>query len=383
MKKVFPLLSTTTGLPLTGRQITLVRTFPDDGAEIACAELGVTGTYLATAIDPGLYKVFDRTGGAIPGTDLDQVVDVAAVTLMEPNLGNAASGFLAAPGKTFRAVAKTDISGLDSDITNLGTQIANAGAAITAEQNARIQSEAALGTTILASVAQLTSQLATDVTNIVNTISKNGLRDLSYSVGLNYVGAAVDYSGGGTSYRSYVGGGNMIFVAAGALIMPTDIIQESVKAALKTRFVTGLLNTNSFDNPKGLDGGALTSVTAPALGVTEKIRDLDIRVRESSAGTGRVLRAFIDVMQTADFDSVLYLSIDVSDPAISAAQFTEVKVWVFDGDQGGYSSCFNFDVADIFHFEKSKHAIRLKRSSGVLYCSILKFIEFPIISGGV
>lgn len=382
MKKVFPLLSTTTGLPLTGRQITLVRTFPDDGAEVDCAELGVTGTYLAAAIDPGLYKVFDRTGGTMPGTDLDQVVDVAAVTLMEPNLGNAASGFLAAPEKEFRAIVKADVNGLDADIANLGTQISNAGAAITAEQNARIESEAALGSTILASVSQLTSKLSADMQLLVSAYLMNAIKDIQLFSEISFNGASPDYSTG-TTYRSYVGGGNMIFVAGGALIAPVDVVKEGIKAALKTRMVTGLVNSNSFDIPKGLDGGALTSVVAPAFGVTEKVRDLHLRVRQTVAGTGRTLRLFLDIMQTSDFDSILYFNIDVSDPAISAAQFSEIKVWIFDGDQGGYSSCFNFDVADIFHLEKSKHAIRLKRSSGVLTCSILRFIEFPIISGGV
>ena len=131
MKKLIQVLSLTTGLPYSGRSITLVRVFPNDGIEVGLTELGTSGTYKAAVILPGVYHIWDRTSGT-PGVDLDQEVDVVASKICELTLPNAGSGKLdkgsGIGGRVWNPLSISDVSTLSTTLAGKEPGISSADA---------------------------------------------------------------------------------------------------------------------------------------------------------------------------------------------------------------------------------------------------------------
>jgi hypothetical protein len=377
MKKVFPLISTATGLPLTGKSIVLVRTFPDDGAELVCLELSNPGIYLATGASAGLYKVVDRTGNAMPGTDLDQTVDIAVATIMQQTLPNASSGFLAAPDRTFRAIGESDVTNLSADLGNLSTLINNAGTAILAEANARIVSEAAIETAVTASVNETLSTFLASVNTLISRIAAPPSYGIDVHVVYPFTGYLRDIAT--LTFRTMSQDGPMTFTRTKYQYIPSAVIPEIVYTIDESPLTPSVRNHAIWNNPAPLETVLPMAGYdhSPTIGITERIKNIDIVVVNEVSGPTRVLVLNLRVYQTKDFDHTVNINLDVSGSGLSASQFDEIVFYIFDGDKLACSA-IPLAVGDAFTMVKSRNAIRINRMNGVLRCGMTTY-PFPMV----
>lgn len=128
------------------------------------------------------------------------------------------------------------------------------------------------------------------------------------------------------------------------------------------------INT-TWANPQVLAAAAILSSPFPIVAVSKSLESLLIRVRGDSAAAGsRSIRIGIQVNETADCDYTFPLYFDASDSDFSAAQFSEISFYAFDGLSTNISARFTPDVSDIWSggSGKANWQVRVVRAAGVV-----------------
>lgn len=131
--KAFTLYGNATGLPVEGKSLRLVD-YAGLLSDVDMTHIG-EGVYRAQ-VDEGIWKVIDVT--AFPTTtDTGYRLDALSSLVREPAIATSTSNKFWDGTKTFRAIAMTDVTGLEAEFTSSGEDLA-------AENVARTNADAAL-----------------------------------------------------------------------------------------------------------------------------------------------------------------------------------------------------------------------------------------------
>jgi len=376
MKKFVQLFSPTTGLPLTGRGITLQRVFPNDGAQIALSEVG-NGVYKAATIPQGLYQAWDTTTGPIGGSgvDLEQQVDAGAALMAEPVVAAGASGFYAF-NKTWQVPGVSDITGLESrleaDEAELGalqTGIdANAGA-VNTEATIRAYADAALAKAINAIAVPAVKPSTRDGWCI--TVREAFNRTLS---GKDFTNSLVSSEG---LFPRTPNGGDLLFPTdpADGIAYPLAVLPTYNGAHADIVYA-------KWDTPlalKDVSSGTAYSLTSElSVALTEKVRDVNWFFFPSpSVGSSTTQEAtlILSMVQTSDCDFTVYVKVDMSATGIAVTNYDTIWLFVNDGTK---LLSYLFDIQSAMvtafsatdHPKQAKFAVRFKRTNGALFTGI-------------